>query len=120
MAVTFGEQLLSITDTRYAASSGADNWRYTNGEGVINGTNYFSDTPSVDDQLLFGLNTQILGVQFDVTTPMDGSPQFVWEYRTVGGWVEFPKVENGDALTKSGEQLVTFSMPSDCSEILDK
>lgn len=72
---------------------------------------YFPDTFTAGDYIIFEQNMRFWGLRFYVGTPIVAdSVSFVWEYYRAGVWTPI-NVINGDALTKGGQQDVFFSIP---------
>ncbi len=98
------------------AADSTDGPRITLNNGTFKTTqttfDYFTDTPSVGDVITFSAPWKWKDIRFNVGTPMNGTPTFVWEYTTGGSAYTPLKVENGNALTKAGIQTVRFTPPT--------
>jgi len=112
MAVTFNDWF----DFGTSQYTGTSNY-IINGNGVYvtssTAFDYFNDAPAVGNTFELGSNRIWKDIKFYVGTPMNGTPTFVWEYKTTSGTWATLKVLNGDAFTKSGEQIVSFTPPKD-------
>ena len=77
----------------------------------------FPDTAEVGNFLQIGLSRKHWGIRFSIGTAFAASSvEFIWEYATgnplAPTWVEL-NVENKDAFTKTGVQVVRFTPPED-------
>jgi len=110
--VTFEETWLDFDKFPYTLlTTTTDGGEHSGGRSNTD-FDYFSDSPSVGDTFEFRLNEPFSGVKLQVGTPMNGSPSIVWEYKAAGSWYTL-RVKNGDAITKSGTQIVKWTPPAD-------
>ena len=109
MAVTYDQSFFDYY-TWFFSPISTINDGFSHSGGNISNFDYFSDDPSVGDTFQFNAGEPISGVKLEVGTPMNGNPVFVWEYLIGSTWHPL-FVENADAITKSGTQVVRWTHP---------
>lgn len=75
---------------------------------------YFPNNAAINDAIYFGRVSPFRNITIYVGTSFAATSQtFVWEYYDTGNSWSVLTVGNGDALTLSNQQIVTFSPPAD-------
>lgn len=122
MAVTITNNVTTYSNASFVRRFNSVAGTFTS---VITNSDLFTDTAVVGDMLYFqkGSNSSYSGmrnVRFpNISTSFAATAvTFVWEYYNGSAWVELPNVVNGDAITLTGAQNVTWDYPPDWSIVL--
>jgi hypothetical protein len=110
MAVTFEQNYYDYYTWAFAFGGGVSSDSYYHAGGNTASFDYFTDTPSIGDEFSFYTPEPMSGVKLEVGTPMDGTPVIVWEWLVGATWYPL-RVDNADAITKSGTQVVKWTHP---------
>jgi len=89
---------------------------FSSNNATLTAFDYFPDNAEVNDAVYFGSTKMFRNITLYVGTPFSADSQtFAWEYWNGSSWVSLPDISNGDAMTFSNQQIVTFTSPTDWS-----